>query len=231
MLDTLLQRAMDEWRSIQNAPGAFLVVVASASGLIWWGVSWHYSGQVAALQSALTAKDAIIVTKDALVAAKEERIAALEERLHFNPPASRYEQFSNAELKARALALVVDLREQVELGRQAVWDAMEKESAEMRQATTDEERSRIALKYRDGTPLRYEEERATFVTKFRDEAILLHEELLRRLPKTVRSESRAFYEWGGKVEGIADDLAQLAGQLPEKRAPELHEGPASRARW
>ena len=212
MPNKLFDHLRKEWKTLTNAPFAFLSILVLASTSIFFIVDWHYGGTLQTLTGRIE------LLKDR-IQAKDDQLDDYRERLHLTPASgSKFSKMTHQELKDSTLSLVKKLRDFLFNTNQKSKVVKDKLWSQMVEAKTEEEKSRLWQAHTDAITQYSYTQRAEYEKKFKIDAILLRDEILTRIPRDSinKSISFSYYEYPTNylvMKEVADDLERLAKLL------------------
>lgn len=208
MLNELISHLQKEWSILSSAPFTFVITLILGGLVAFFALNWAYEARFKLLQDRLLAKD--------------DQLGEYRERLHLTPAlGSGFSRLTHKELKQKALELVQQIRTFLVKHEAEDRKVSDSKWQQMVMAKTEEEKKRLWNEYTNISiqfSLRLNSE---YGQRFKVDAILLRDEILSRLPKDSKKDSKdehAFrmYEHPTNPIGmnmVADDLERLAKGL------------------
>jgi hypothetical protein len=214
MIKIIWDYVIKEWqlqRVLRGPPFKFIFTLLLGAALALLVADWRYEGIVQTL------KERIEVQKDQ-VASKDALIIEYRQRLHLAPTdETRYSVMSNGELRDSTLKVASEIRTYVQESDIRQRKLVDSHMTQMRNAATEEERSRVWHQQTAQLTQIYFDMNATYDKKYKISASLLRDELIRRLPEGYSDKKHAlYYERPTNMQGmvqVADDLEKLARSL------------------
>lgn len=209
LLDRLLRFLEREWTTVSAAPASFLIGCGAFAFIAYRAAAWRFGGVIATLTEKVDLWRDRVAVKDAQLDEYREKVGGMATN-----EGQVAAQLSSADLQARTLAFVKELRD----WRQAHERASRSQSLVSWRSTgqTEEERERLwtlTTEQMMQESMRFMHE---YESNFKGRALALRDELQARgAPKGERANH--FYEHPTNPLGVGmltDDLERMARALP-----------------